>query len=263
MKKTIYVLLISIFFSLSNFTYFSHAAEDKLVQLSTIDALLEGYYDGFVSVLSLKEKGDFGIGTVNGLDGELIVLDGKFYHIKSDGKAYELLDNDTIPFADIVFFESQKQLELKESVLLPELKSFLDAKMLSPNVFMAVKITGNFKKLKVRSVPKQEKPYKKLKEIVNTSQQVFDYENITGTIVGFRSPSWVSKIGVPGYHFHFIDEKFQVGGHILALESDNILIDMMTSYNFELMLPKDDVFHKLNLEEDKEKALKVVETRQS
>jgi len=41
-----------------------------------------------VSSGELKRNGDFGIGTFNALDGEMIGLDGAFYQIKVDGVAY-------------------------------------------------------------------------------------------------------------------------------------------------------------------------------
>jgi len=62
--------------------------DDALTQVSTIDAVLNGLYDGVVAYGDLKECGDFGIGTFEGLDGEMIALDGDFYQIKADGAAY-------------------------------------------------------------------------------------------------------------------------------------------------------------------------------
>jgi len=50
-----------------------------LFQTSTIDALLEGEYDGDISFAELEERGDFGLGTLEALDGEMIALDGGFY----------------------------------------------------------------------------------------------------------------------------------------------------------------------------------------
>lgn len=261
MKKLAYSLLFNFILSFTVFSGIIFAEQDALTQVSTIDALLEGYYDGFIDILDLKAKGDFGIGTVHALDGELIVLDGRFFHIKIDGKAYELSDSDKTPFADVTFFKAQSSFNIKEALLMPELYSFLDNKMISDNVFSAVKITGTFKKITVRSVPKQEKPYKKLKAIVKTGQKVYEYENVTGTIIGFKSPEFVSKIGVPGYHFHFIDNEFKFGGHLLSVETDIINIAIMSAHKFNLILPDTKAFYELDLKEDKKDALKMVETK--
>ena len=51
-------------------------------------SLLDGIYDGDFYMSEAKEHGDFGIGTFNRLDGELIGFDGEFYRLRSDGKAY-------------------------------------------------------------------------------------------------------------------------------------------------------------------------------
>jgi len=53
--------------------------QDILSQVSTIDALLDGVYDGTVTCGELKEFGDFGIGTFDALDGEMVFLDGEDY----------------------------------------------------------------------------------------------------------------------------------------------------------------------------------------
>ncbi|NLO29340.1 MAG: alpha-acetolactate decarboxylase, partial [Methanosarcina mazei] len=63
----------------------SNNASDVLYQVSTIDALLLGVYDGVLPVSDLKTHGDFGIGTFDGLEGEMLALDGNYYQIKTDG----------------------------------------------------------------------------------------------------------------------------------------------------------------------------------
>lgn len=65
----------------------------SLFQASTINALVEGINEGDTTVKELKKHGDFGIGTFDDLDGEMIELDGKFYQIKSDGHAYPVKDS--------------------------------------------------------------------------------------------------------------------------------------------------------------------------
>src|SRR5919206_1907033 len=61
-----------------------------LFQTSTIDALLEGKYDGDVSFAELEDRGDFGLGTLDALDGEMVALEGSFYQVKADGRAYTI-----------------------------------------------------------------------------------------------------------------------------------------------------------------------------
>ena len=77
--------------------------EDVLFQTSTIDALLEGVYDGDITFGELKEHGDFGLGTFNGLDGEMLELDGNVYQIKTDGVAYPVDESMSTPFSAVTF----------------------------------------------------------------------------------------------------------------------------------------------------------------
>ena len=56
-----------------------------LFQVSTTGALVQGVYNEAVTVGGLRTHGDFGLGTFEGLDGEMVVLDGKFYQAHADG----------------------------------------------------------------------------------------------------------------------------------------------------------------------------------
>ncbi len=48
--------------------------DDTLTPVSTIDAILNGLYDDIIPYGELKEWGDLGIGTFEGLDGEMVAL---------------------------------------------------------------------------------------------------------------------------------------------------------------------------------------------
>ena len=67
-------------------TNFSPLDENQLTQYSTIDALLSGVYDGNMSVAELKTRGNFGLGTFNGIDGEMIIVENKKNGTKRDNK---------------------------------------------------------------------------------------------------------------------------------------------------------------------------------
>ena len=76
-----------------------------LFQTSTVDALLEGKYDGDVSFADLAGRGDFGLGTLDALDGEMIALGGDFFQVRADGRAYPIGEHARTPFAVVTFFE--------------------------------------------------------------------------------------------------------------------------------------------------------------
>jgi len=231
---------------------------DVLFQVSTINALLEGVYDGETTFQELERHGDFGIGTFNGLDGEMIGLDGDFYQIKADGVAYPVPDSAKTPFAVVTFFESDKAMLLNETVDYEQLNQRLDSLLPTKSIFYAFKIVGTFEYVKTRSVPAQKKPYPKLVEVVK-NQPTFEFHNVKGTMVGFRCPAYVEGINVPGYHIHFITEDRKAGGHLLKcrMKAVDIMVDYTSS--FYMVLPKGGEFHKVNLADDKRKELEKVE----
>jgi len=230
---------------------------EKIVQISTIDALLNGIYDGETSIAELKKYGDTGIGTFNSLDGEMIALNGQFYQIKSNGVAY-LADNLKTPCAFVTFFETDKKLQLASGMSFEAFTSKMDSIIPTKNIFYAIKIEGEFKSVKTRSVPRQEKPYKKFVEVAKT-QPIFDFKNVKGVMVGFRCPPFVKGINVPGYHLHFLTKNKKAGGHVLSFEIANAVLKIDETRGFTLLLPKDKEFYNTNLFGNKEKELEEAE----
>ena len=232
--------------------------KDVLFQISTIGALLEGVYDGETTYKKLKRHGDFGIGTFNGLDGEMIGLEGKFYQIKTDGIAYLVDDSMKTSFATVTFFESDKSALLEKIENYDQLKKYLDKLLPTKNIFYAIKIEGTFKYIKTRSVPGQSKPYPLLIEVVK-NQSIFELHNVKGTIAGFWCPSYVEGVNVPGYHLHFITEDRKAGGHLLECHLQNARVDIDYTSEFYMALLKSDEFYKTDLTRKKQKELERVE----
>lgn len=231
---------------------------DVLYQVSTIDALLQGVYEGALSIGALETHGDFGIGTLDGLDGEMLALDGNYYQVKSDGIAYPVSENMTTPFATVTYFETDETIRFEKPMNLTELEQYLDLNLPSENFFYAVKIDGNFSYLKARSVPKQEPPYRKLADVV-ANQTVFEFENVSGTLVGFRTPDYVTSINVPGYHLHFITENRSAGGHVLEFELENGTAALDATPAFFMELPTSYSFAKVELGKDLKSEMETVE----
>ena len=210
---------------------------DLIFQTSTIHSLLEGGYDGHTTFEDLKKNGDFGLGTFNDLDGEMIGLDGKFYQIKADGIANPVPDSEKTPFAVVTFFEPDKTLLLNKSLDCKHLEEYLDDLLQSKSVLYAIKIQGSFKYVKTRSVPRQNKPYPRLLEVLK-SQPTFEFNNVDGTIVGFWFPTYMKGLNVPGYHFHFITKYKKAGGHILECQIEDVSIEIDLSSELFLSLPE-------------------------
>jgi len=216
-------------------------AEDThaLYQLSTIQALMAGHYDGVASVGGLKKYGDLGLGTFDRLDGEMVVLDGQVYQVLADGQVRVAPDNLGTPFATVAFAQPTIIREIGPFATLAELERTLDALLPSANLFYAVRVEGRFGALKTRSVPPQRKPYPKLIEVVKT-QAVFEFRDIAGTLVGFRSPEFAKGMTVPGYHLHFIDATRAKGGHLLDCAAAGVRVEITVLPRWLVDLPEHD-----------------------
>jgi len=235
------------------------AQRETLVQISTIDALLGGVYDGVADFGTLKKYGDFGIGTFEGLDGEMVGFNGSFYQIKADGIAYPVSDSMKTPFACVTFFDTDHEEKLSEGTNYEQVQEFLDGILPTSNIFYAIKIEGNFRYMKTRSVPGQEKPYPPLVEVTK-NQPIFEFNDVRGTIVGFRCPSYASGVNIPGYHLHFLTEGKDAGGHVLEFRVGEAVASLDYTSSFFMILPgQDSDFYQVDLTQDKEEELEKVE----
>lgn len=236
----------------------SQENRDVLFQTSTINALLDGVYDGEVTFNVLRQNGDFGIGTFNNLDGEMIALDGNFYQIRSDGIAYLVDDSTKTPFAVVTYFESDKSVISEEAMDYEGLKNYIDGLVPSENIFYAIKIDGSFEYIKTRSIPIQEKPYPPLVEVVK-NQSIFEFHDVKGTLVGFLTPDYVGGINVPGYHLHFITHDRKAGGHLLEYHAKDVRIEIDYTPDFYMSLPERGNFYTADLKKERGTELKKVE----
>jgi len=231
--------------------------EQALFQVSTIDALMQGVYDGNESLSKLAAKGNLGIGTFNALDGEMILDDGVVYQVKPDGKVYQPSGETKTPFAEVVRFEPEDSIQVHD-LDFPRLKHLVDSLMGSPNYFYAIRLDGQFDSVHTRSVPAQQRPYKKLVE-VSKEQAEFNLQKTNGDLIGFYCPAFTKGINVPGYHVHFLSNDKSAGGHVLGfqLKSGMLKLDRITK--FEMLLPESDGFQKGEFKTDRSKELEKVE----
>ena len=229
-----------------------------LFQYSTIQALMEGVYDGDLTYGELKRHGDFGLGTFNALDGEMIAVDGKFYQIKTDGAAYPVPDSLKTPFADVTFFQVDRTVTISKSLVCRQLEAFLKKLLPSPNLAYALRIEGVFSYVKARSVPRQQPPYPPLPAAAK-GQSIFEFHHVKGVLVGFWTPEYLAGVNVTGCHLHFITADRKAGGHLLdcRIESAKVMIGNLE--NFYLELPRTAEFYQRDLTGNREKEIGQVE----
>ncbi len=189
---------------------------DRIAQVSVINALMVGRHDGVMPIPELLRHGDFGLGTLDHLDGELTILDGKAYQVRGDGVVAEVGPDRSTPFAVITPFGADGDFPCPEVAGLADLDARLSEALPQKNLFIAIRVDGRFASITLRSVRRQEPPYQPLAEVAK-GQSVWTHEDIAGTLVGIRCPAWVVGLNVPGYHWHFLSDDRKVGGHVLDL----------------------------------------------
>jgi acetolactate decarboxylase len=227
-------LSISLFPAYSQQKFQRHAG----YQVSTLGALNVGVYEGATTIGELKERGDFGLGTFDGLEGEMVALNGNFFQVKTDGVPIRVNKNAKTSFASVVSFSKEKTLQMSGLMTYPGLQEEIDRQLSTRNLPQAIRVYGVFPSLKVRSVPKQTIPYPPLAQVVKEQQKIFELRNVRGTLVGFRMPQYMSSVNVMGYHFHFIASDFKTGGHLLDGQFLNAVVETQTVQDWQLGLPE-------------------------
>lgn len=228
-------------------------------QTSMMSALLAGLYQGDYSVGDLLQHGNFGIGTFNDLDGEMIILGDQVFQLTSTGHVYLVDNNITTPFAAIVDFQPREKTELHR-LTRGEFESLLDRQYMEQNSINAIRLTGQFAYMKTRAVPAQKRPYPPMIEVVK-HQPITERTHVKGTLLGFKIPDYMTGINVPGYHVHFISDDRSYGGHV----SDFILtqgqLETEVFKDFHLRMPAHDEFNQADLHpEDLKAAIHITES---
>lgn len=224
-----------------------------LFQVSTSNALVEGIYKGAVSIRDLREHGDFGLGTFEGLDGEMVALDGGFFQVRSDGTVRHAAGSDLSPFAAVTWFKPDKSIEIGSCPRLDSMIARLDELRESANVFYAIRIDGSFPFMHTRAMCKSEEGTPLA--VAAAHQPEFRASDVAGTLVGFWSPQYVKTLEIPGYHLHFISNDRAWGGHLLECSGRDLRIAIQTVSDLHVALPANEEFLRADLTQDPANAL--------
>ncbi|MBR3497851.1 MAG: acetolactate decarboxylase [Selenomonadaceae bacterium] len=233
---------------------------DTLYQIALLQSLAMGYFDGSISVKDLKTFGDTGIGTFEGLDGEMIVLDGVVYRANQTCKINVVKDNVLVPFSNVTFFEKDFSVKLRDVGDKDEFEKILTEHVNKHgrNSFYMVKVHGTFNEVHVRSERGASEPYPTLVEALKTQHEV-TFQNISGTVVGLYCPDFMSSLNSTGWHFHFISDDKKVGGHVLGLSVKSGEAQFDKTDSFRLDLPTKENFHALNFKTDMKEDIRKAE----
>jgi acetolactate decarboxylase len=181
-----FIMLVSLTLILPKPIFAQPPISDVLFQVSTIGALAQGDYDGDYTYRQLAQHGDFGVGTFNHLDGEMVAIDGRFYQIPGDGKLRNVDPHELTPFAQVTFFHPVERFFLPINSF-DAFKTTFIKNLKNPNIPYAIRIDGKFSQLTLRSVGPQHKPYPSLTTAAK-GQKIFTLKEVTGTMVGFGFP---------------------------------------------------------------------------
>jgi acetolactate decarboxylase len=230
-----------------------------LFQVSTSRALVQGTYSGAVTCETLLAHGDFGLGTFEGLDGEMVVVDGVAYRATASGQVTKAHGESAAPFAVVTRLSPTIEQQLRSVSSFDELEKQCDTYRRSDNLFYAFRIDGAFKNIQTRAV----RPPKHHGNLLDAAkaQKEFKFSNIQGTLVGIYSPSFSDAFSVPGYHFHFLSDDRTEGGHLLEVSGDALRLQGEELTDFHLVLPENEEFLKVDLSKDLTADLRKAESR--
>jgi acetolactate decarboxylase len=206
--------------------------QDTLYQVSAFNVFSAGNFEGETTYADLAKHGDFGIGTLNGLDGEMIAINGKFYQIPTDGPPREIYSTEKTPYATVTFFSQDQTFQVNNVPSYSQLAEDINSTLPNYSAIYAIKIHGFFNFAKTRSVPIQTKPYPTVTEAVK-NQTVFNLNDVEGTLVGFFFPDSMNGVDYAGYHLHFLTDDHTAGGHLLEciIKNATVEIDQMNNYH--------------------------------
>jgi len=187
----------------------------SLFQLGNASALFSGAIEGDITYGQLREKGDFGLGTFNGIQGEMVALNGNFYKISQKGKTIPVNPHWKTPYVELVKFTSDKAVHFEKIDRYAALKQLLNAKLDNKNIPYAIKISGMFQLMKLRS--RSPRTASQTQDVI---EETYSIENVKGTLVGFWFPDYLLSLTVPKFHFHFISDDRKMSGHVLELKAE-------------------------------------------
>jgi len=219
----------------------------ELYPTSLMSALIAGLYQGQMTYGEIRQHGDFGLGTFNYLDGEMVGFDGTFYQLRSDGSARPVTADQKTPFAVVTFFQPQQALDVVQQMMKSDLLAMIE-KATDANLFSAVRVDGVFDEVRTRTMQRQARPFAPLTEAAkHQAGKVFT--NVQGTLAGFRTPAYAQGIGVAGFHLHFLRQDKQAGGHALDYRIRAGKVQICTIQGLRVELPTSAEFLKTNFED--------------
>lgn len=208
-------------------------AQDAIYYASLNRTVRLGHYDGVKTLKEVKQHGNFGLGSIDRIAAELVMINDTAYQFSCDGKAKVMEPQTKLPFAAVKFFKTEKSYRLDKPYTLKEVQHLLDS-VLYKNSFAAIRISGQFHTVEYFCYLPPEKPYPPIEEV---TKKTIVNANTSGVLVGFYSPRATEVINSPEYHFHFLNAQRSNGGHVQDCQIKNVLIEIDYADQLIIALP--------------------------
>lgn len=198
--------------------------------------LIQGGYDGILSVAEVQRHGDHGLAGADKLDGEMVLVDGQFYQFLASGQVVQPSSAMRLPFAAVTRWEGGRDVAVRPGLVYGAGMTALDTLVADPNAFYAVRIEGTWDTLVVRTFREQTRPYPPL-DSAAAHQVVDTLVNVRGVMVGFRQPPYAMPMTLPNYHLHFITADRTRGGHVLGFTARDVRMQVSQRPDFTVHMP--------------------------
>lgn len=209
---------------------------DVTHQLQLAHVLLDGGFDGVATLAEALAGGDHGLGTVDRLDGELVVVDGEPWRVNSEGRA-DLMPLETrTPFVVVSTLDDPTTVRLRDASR-EDVAAAVEDLVDDPGAVVSVRLEGAFSSVLVRSVPAQDPPYRPYAQVCLTDEVRWTYAPFYGVFVGFRFPDLEPGATIPGLHLHGLDRLRTTGGHNHDLHVKDAVLSVGVSRDVVLHLP--------------------------
>ncbi len=234
----------------------------KMFQVSTLQALSLGYNKAVLSVEEFLRHGNTGLGTFEGVDGEMIIVDGICYQADQEGKIRPAAPEKGVPFAVTADCSGEKRIRIDACGSADRLKEELDLIIdaaFELNSMHIVRLDGRFDMIDARSESGMYTNHVELKDMLAERQKSFLFKDIEGSVIAVHFPDYMDGINAAGWHLHFISADRSLGGHVFNLSFSAAEGSIETLSRIEIMMPTGPSFDTYDLKRASQADIKKVE----
>lgn len=233
-RTTLLTCLLLIYGCLACSDELAHGPSNYLYQMGRYDSLAKGNFQGQGDVNDALHYGGFGLGTLDSLDGEVVVFDGQLHTISTQflPQIWPKAQARKSPFLAICSSSGFLPSGWVQAKSLQDLRGQLQAKLDTSRLW-AIHLSGQSMGLLLRSVHKQRSFGLSLAQVLLKDQVLLKLPESQGHWVGFWVPSRFAGKQVPGFHFHYVGQvpngppnTFGHGGHVLDLEQGRLEVEL-------------------------------------